>query len=270
MRKPRVLIKLGGAALVDESVLDIIAEALLTYRLEGVEVILVHGGGPAINAELTRRGIAWKFLNGQRVTTPEMMGVIESTLCGSVNRKVVRHLGAKGLPTVGFSGVDNQTLLCTPVSMELGLVGSVQSVNSEWIEALMRTPGSPIPVIAPIGVGKNGEPYNINADWAASYLAVALGCQHLIFWTDQMGILNTSGQLIPALTDLELEGLVEREVVTGGMLTKTNSILFALKNGVTTVRVMNGKDAVVGRKSDLIGTWCSMMSPKEVMTYAAV
>jgi len=270
MKKPRVLIKLGGAALVDDSVLDTISEALLTYRHEGVEVILVHGGGPAINAELTRRGISWKFLNGQRVTTPEMMCVIESTLCGSVNRQLVRHLGSKGLPTVGFSGVDNHTLMCKPVSMELGLVGAVQVVNCDWIEELLATTAEPIPVIAPIGIGVNGEAYNINADWAASYLAAALGVQHLIFLTDQMGILNSTGQLIPAMNQFELQLLVDRQIVTGGMLTKTNAILYALKNGVRTVRVMNGKDAVLGRKNDLVGTWCSMMSPKEVMHYAAV
>src|SRR5262245_9331012 len=128
MIRSRVLVKLGGAALVNEQVLDVVSATLKSIQSR-CQVILVHGGGPAINAELTRRGITWNFVNGQRVTTPEMMDVIETTLCGSVNRRLVRRLGAAGLPVVGFSGADQRTLLCTPAAEELGLVGSVRNVN---------------------------------------------------------------------------------------------------------------------------------------------
>lgn len=266
----RVLIKLGGAALVDDSVLDVVGAAVLSLRAQGMQVVLVHGGGPAINAELTRRGITWEFLHGQRVTTPEMMGVIESTLCGSVNRQLVRRLGAMGLPTLGFSGADRQTLKCVPVSKEHGLVGAVQIVNSDWIDDMINSPMAPVPVIAPIGVGEAGEAFNINADWAASYLATALDVDQLIFLTDQPGILDTQGKLIPSLKSDELQTLVDREVVKGGMLTKTLSILYALNEGVRSVRVMNGKDAFKGRTSSEVGTWCTKTTHKEVMTYVAV
>lgn len=256
MNNGRILIKLGGASLQDESVLSVVTEALKQYRKFGYQVILVHGGGPAINAELTRRGIEWSFVRGQRVTTPEMMDVIEMVLSGSINRKLVKHLCANGLPSVGFSGVDGQTLLCTQASIELGLVGNVEKVQAQWIESLLALPKAPFLVMAPLGTGTHGESYNINADWAASKMAAALNIKHLIFLTDQKGILNSQGQLISELSQENLQDLLDREVVTGGMFTKTQTILHALSNGVHAVRVMNAKDSLNGLWSDTVGTWC--------------
>ncbi|MEZ0392762.1 MAG: acetylglutamate kinase [Pseudobdellovibrionaceae bacterium] len=256
MKSSRILIKLGGASLQDETVLTTLTEALIQLRKYNYQVILVHGGGPAINAELTRRGITWNFLQGQRITTPEMMGVIESVLCGDVNRKLVRHLSSHGVPAVGLSGADGQTLLCKAASQELGQVGAIQEVMTQWIEGILKTEGSPVPVIAPIGVGAEGEAYNINADWAASHLASALKAEYLIFLTDQSGILNLQKNLIEKLTEDQLQTLVNQEVVTGGMLTKTRALQFALKHGVKAVRVMNTKDSVKGVWSDQVGTWC--------------
>ncbi|MGZ5279124.1 MAG: acetylglutamate kinase, partial [Pseudobdellovibrionaceae bacterium] len=242
MKSSRVLIKLGGASLQDETVLMTLSEALKQFRKYGYQVILVHGGGPAINAELTRRGIQWNFIQGQRVTTPEMMGVIEDVLGVEVNGKLVRHLEAEGIPAMGLSGADKKTLLCQAASTELGQVGAIQEVMTSWVESIFASSGNPIPVIAPIGVGLDGEAYNINADWAASYLATALNAEYLIFLTDQSGILDLQKQLIDRLSEDQLESLVSEEVVTGGMLTKTRALLYALKNGVKAVRVMNTKD----------------------------
>lgn len=261
MTPSRILIKLGGASLQDESVLHKFAETLKQYRKFGFEVIVVHGGGPAINAELTRRGISWKFIDGQRVTTPEMMEVIEMVLSGNINRKLVRFLNSQGLLSLGFSGVDGQTLICEQASQELGLVGSVVKVQSAWIEELLKIPGSPIPVLAPLGVGPQVsgaicESLNINADWAASRLAQALKAHYLVFLTDQSGILDNQGQLISKISCSGLQDLVQSQVVTGGMLTKVNTILSALKGGVQAVRVMNGQESLKGLWSDPIGTWC--------------
>ncbi len=267
MKSSRVLIKLGGASLQDDSVLMTLSNALKQFRKYGYQVILVHGGGPAINAELTRRGISWNFIQGQRVTTPEMMGVIESVLCGDVNTKVVQHLNQEGIPATGLSGADRQTLLCEAASTELGQVGAIQVVMTSKIEAILQQPGSPIPVIAPIGVGLGGETYNINADWAASHLAAALNAEYLIFLTDQSGILDLEKNLIDRLTNKDLENLMTQEVVTGGMLTKTRALQFALQNGVKAVRVMNSKDSINGLWSDKIGTWCV---PEEWAHHAAV
>jgi acetylglutamate kinase len=256
MKSSRVLIKLGGASLQDDSVLMTLSEALKQFRKYNYEVILVHGGGPAINAELTKRGIQWNFIQGQRVTTPEMMGVIQDVLCGDVNTKLVQHLEEQGIPAIGLSGAQEKTLLCQAASKELGQVGAIQAVMTAWIERTLARPGSPVPVIAPIGVGNEGESYNINADWAASHLAAALNAEYLIFLTDQSGILNLQKQLIERLSEQQLEDLVTQEVVTGGMLTKTRALQFALQHGVKAVRVMNTKDTIKGLWSDHIGTWC--------------
>src|SRR5262245_12214437 len=118
-QQPIVLIKLGGAALTESSTLQTTTQAIHKFRDEGYDVVLVHGGGPAINAELQARGIEWTFVNGQRVTTPLMMKSIESTLCGVVNRSLVRHFGVNGINAIGFSGVDHGTLLCSQASPEL-------------------------------------------------------------------------------------------------------------------------------------------------------
>lgn len=274
MKAPRVLIKVGGAALTEETTLNYVTEAIQQYRLDGHRVIVVHGGGPAINSELTRQGIEWKFLNGQRVTTPEMMGIIESTLCGQVNSMLVRHFVASGISAVGLSGADHRTLLCTPQSEELGLVGAIQQVNSMWIEELLRVSSYPVPVIAPVGVGLNGQAYNINADWAAARLASALQVDQLIFLTDQAGVLDSSKQVYQTLSESQINGLIEDGTVHGGMMTKMRSVLYALNAGIPKVRVMNGRDAAFACNSDTFGTSCVLntvqMQNERVEAYAAV
>jgi acetylglutamate kinase len=253
----RVLIKVGGAALKDDSVLETVTQAIQRYRRNSYKVVVVHGGGPAINAALEAKGIKWTFSDGQRVTSPEMMTVIETTLCGQVNRKLVRHMGGSGLPVVGFSGTDNHTLMCARQSEALGQVGQIQAVNCAWLEVLMRLPSAPIPVMAPIGIGHNGEAFNINADWAATKLAVALGVEQLIFLTDQKGILDGNKRLIEDTTPLELQALMDDGTIQGGMMTKTRSIIHARKSGIPLVRVLNGVDALDAVNDETIGTVCA-------------
>ena len=253
MKPSRVVIKLGGASLQDESVLATFTTALKEYRKYGYQVIVVHGGGPFINQELTKRNIQWNFHQGQRITTPEMIGVIEEVLHGKVNSQLVEHLKNEGIPAFGVSGAENNTLFCSQASAQLGLVGNIEHVNTERIENAML---DSVPVISTIGVGQKGEKYNINADWAASRIASALGAKYLIFLTDQKGILNEGMDLIPELSVSGLHTLIEEEIVQGGMLTKTKTILSALENGVKAVRVMNGKDCAKGLWSNHVGTWC--------------
>ncbi len=240
-----ILIKLGGAALQDASLVRSICEDLIRIRSVGISIVLVHGGGPAINEELTRRGITWDFFEGQRVTTPEMMEVIEATLCGTVNRKIVRTLNSAGVKAAGISGTDGRTLLCKVADPRLGQVGAVETVQTELIEAVLGLKdefGLPtIPVIAPIGLGKDGCAYNINADWAAVKVATALGVKKVFFLTDQDGILDGEGKLIQEVDGTELEGLIESEVVKGGMLAKTRTIIHALKRGVADVHILNAR-----------------------------
>lgn len=240
----RVLIKLGGAALQDEGLVAALCEDLSLIRGAGVNVVLVHGGGPAINAELERRGIAWTFMDGLRVTTPEMMEVIEMVLCGKVNRRIVRTLNRSSVRAIGLSGSDARTLFCKPMKKELGLVGEVTDVRPAAIEAILRTQDEgigTIPVIAPIGIGENGQAYNINADWAAVRIAEALDIDKVLFLTDQEGILGADGKLIGELDAGELEVLIEEGVVKGGMLAKVSTVLHALKNGVKDIHIFNAR-----------------------------
>lgn len=254
MTNNRVLIKIGGAALIDETVLDHVTKAVQALRRQGNKVAIVHGGGPAINAALTKAGITWTFVDGQRVTSPEMMDVIESTLCGNVNRKLVRHMGGAGLPVMGFSGTDNHTLMCSRSNEQLGQVGQIQAVNCAWIEVLMALPSAPVPILAPIGIGLNGEAFNINADWAATRLAGALNVEQLIFLTDQEGVLDQNKKLLKSISNAQLEALMADGTVQGGMMTKAKAILYARKNGIATVRVLNGNKALEAVNNEEIGT----------------
>ncbi len=260
MKTPRVLIKIGGAALADSSALNNVTHVVQSYREQGFDVILVHGGGPAINEELRRRGIEWTFVGGQRVTTPLMMKTIEDTLCGTVNGKIVRHFGVVGLSAIGFSGADHKTLLCSAQSAELGLVGKIDEVNTAWIEEILSLPSKPLPVIAPIGVGAAGESFNINADRAASALAVGLKVNELVFLTDQPGIYDEEGLIIRQVDSIGLENLIDAKIVTGGMLAKTQAILHALNGGVPSVKVTNARNDS--------GTQC-LISVVDVATVAA-
>lgn len=240
-----ILIKLGGAALQDEKLVQEICEDLTLIQAVGVSIVTVHGGGPSINRELEGRGISWEFVEGQRVTTPEMMDVIEMVLCGAMNRRIVRALNRSGVKAVGLSGADGGTLVCKKASAKLGQVGAIDQVDPTYIQAILQSRSESgqkaIPVIAPVGIGKKGEAFNINADWAASRIAQALGIQKVLYLTDQDGILDREKKLIPELDAGELESLIETGVVQGGMLAKARTILDALKNGVTDVHILNAR-----------------------------
>jgi acetylglutamate kinase len=234
-----ILIKLGGAALQDATIVQSLCQDLQAIRSVGLKVVLVHGGGPAINQELKARGIDWEFIDGQRVTTPAMMEVIEMVLCGLVNRRIVRALNAAGVRAIGMSGSDANLLLCQQASQKLGQVGKIDRVDAQVIHSVLNS--DTIPVIAPVGMSVEGEAFNINADWAASRIAQALGINKMLFLTDQDGILNARGTLIQELDAAQLESLVETNVVYGGMLAKAQTILSALGNGVQDVHVLNAR-----------------------------
>lgn len=257
-----LLIKLGGAALQEAERIEQICEDIYFIRSVGVKVVVVHGGGPSINAELKARGISWDFIDGQRVTTPEMMEVIEMVLCGLVNRRIVRNLNKSGVRSVGMSGSDASTLLCQPAGAKLGQVGLIQNVDVTLIHSMLNS--DTIPVIAPVGVGNQGEAFNINADWAASRIAQALGIRKVLFLTDQDGVLDKKGALLSELDAAELENLIETQVVTGGMLAKCQTVVHALRNGVEEVHIINAKKshALVTElfTSVGIGTVCRLRS----------
>ena len=234
-----VVIKLGGSALDNENVLSELSTTVAGYRTRGYRVVLIHGGGPAINKELNLRGITWSFINGQRVTTPEMIDVIDTVLSQQVNDRVVDSLRANGLPAAKLSGAANAILLCRQANAELGLVGQVEDVSTEQIiEVLTR---NEVPVIAPVGLGIDDTSlkFNVNADWAATKIAVALKAEKLIFLTDQNGILDGEKKLVKSADPRALEGMIEQGVVSGGMCTKVLAMMSALRHGVAQVRVLN-------------------------------
>jgi acetylglutamate kinase len=236
-----LLIKLGGAVLEDKNIVSTICDDLNRIRSVGVKVVLVHGGGPSINQELKIRGIQWEFIDGQRVTTPEMMDVIEMVLCGHVNQKLVRQLNGSGVPAIGLSGADSGTLLCAQASAKLGQVGRIDHVETKLIDSILAS--DTIPVIAPVGMGQEGAAFNVNADWAASRIAQALGIKKVLFLTDQDGILDVRGKVIPELDAAELEQIADKGIVHGGMLAKVQTVIHALRNGVTDVHILNARRA---------------------------
>jgi len=243
MMKQKVVIKLGGSSLQNFGVLQELVTLVAGYRHLKYDVVLVHGGGPAINQELTQRGIEWKFINGQRQTTHEMMAVIEDVLANKINSMVVNNLKAANIPALGLSGATANTLLCTQANAELMQVGKVEEVNVTEIEKCLRMKRSPTPVLAPIGIGAADEKYNINADWAAAKVAIALQADQLIFLTDQNGILDHDKQLVTHATPVQIDKMIEDGVISGGMYTKVMTMISALNAGVQKVRVLNASVA---------------------------
>lgn len=252
--KKRIVIKLGGASLQNGATLDQLALLVAGYRTQGCDIVVVHGGGPAINQELTARGIEWKFINGQRQTTPQMIGVIESVLAGKINAEVVQTLNAAGIQAAGLSGATADTLLCTQVNAELQQVGEVQKVNVRHIESLLALDGGTVVVLAPIGIGAEGEKYNINADWAAAKTAIALKAERLVFLTDQAGVLGANKQVVPQLTAAVAEKLIADGTISGGMSTKVMTMLNAVQRGVGCVCVLNATAATTLLSADFKGT----------------
>ncbi len=237
--KSKVVIKLGGASLQNFGTLQELVALIRKFRAKECDVVLVHGGGPAINQELTRRGIEWQFINGQRRTTLEMMEVINKVLAGDINKMLVSVLKTADIPAVSLSGAAQYILKCTRSSEELLQVGSIEKVYADVICEVLCREDSPVPVIAPIGFGSDGEKYNINADWAAVKIAIALKADQVIFLTDQNGILDQNKQLIAIATPALIHELISRQVIFGGMYTKAMTMLAGLEAGIQNVRVLN-------------------------------
>jgi acetylglutamate kinase len=244
------VIKLGGAAL-KESLSDArLYEAVATARAAGSlpRLVVVHGGGPEINKLAEKLGLKSEFIDGQRVTSPEFMEVVEMVLRGKVNPALVRGFLRKGLVALGLTGVDLGLFECAPEDARLGRVGHVKRVLVSALEPLLKN--AVVPVVAPIGVFKEGpaagETCNVNADLAASRLAVDLKADRLLFLTDKDGILDSGGAVIRSLSLASLKDLYSSSTVSGGMKVKVRAILEVLEaNPSCKVEVMNGLDPAV-------------------------
>lgn len=254
MMKQRIVIKLGGSALQNPETVLQLAELVRGYQKRRYQVVIVHGGGPAINAELTRRGITWQFINGQRQTTPEMMAVVNHVLAGVVNSELVKRLQATGTFALGLSGADDKILFCTQANPELMQVGLVETVDTAAIEKALANSIDRVPVIAPIGFGASEEKFNVNADWAATKIAMALTAKKLIFLTDQVGILDANKEIVKRANPKRINRMITEGTISGGMFTKVQAMMMALDAGVKQVRVLHASNAAQALNSELVGT----------------
>ena len=245
------VIKYGGHAMSDERLKESFALDVIMLRSLGINTVIVHGGGPQINETLKRYGIVSEFVRGMRVTDAETMSVVEMVLVGQVNKEVVGYLNQHGGRAVGLSGKDGNLLQARKLMQEMpgedgrieqvdiGYVGDVVKVNNDLIKILEQ--GGYLPVIAPVGVGPEGECYNINADLVAGRVAAALNAEKLILLTDTPGVLDSDKQLIPTIAVAEMHRLIEAEAITGGMIPKVVCCADALQDGVKKAHIIDGR-----------------------------
>jgi acetylglutamate kinase len=247
-----VVIKYGGHAMVDEQLKEDFARDVTLLKFIGLNPVVVHGGGPQINTVLQQMGIESKFVKGMRLTDTPTMDVVEMVLGGKVNKAIVAQINRQGGKAVGLSGKDGGLVQATklqivyqddvskpPEIIDPGHVGQVTEVNPEVIHTL--TQQGFIPIIAPVGVGDNGETYNINADLVACKIAIALSAGRLIFLTDVDGVFDSKGTLISSIDAAAARQLVTSGSITGGMIPKIECALEALEQGVEKVPIINGK-----------------------------
>ncbi|KIX11688.1 acetylglutamate kinase [Dethiosulfatarculus sandiegensis] len=247
-----IVVKYGGHAMVDEELKESFALNLILLRTVGIYPVVVHGGGPQIGNLLKRLDIESEFVDGMRVTSPEVMDVVKMVLIGEVNTSIVAMLNQHGGNAVGLSGhsaglVQAEKLKLTkrvkdgqpPEIVDLGLVGKPMTVNPQVLQTLEH--GKFIPVIAPVGQGPDGESLNINADLVASALASGLRAQKLVLLTDTPGVMGDKQNLISEMTKVQARELMDKQTVTGGMIPKLNCCLDALDHGVASAHIIDGR-----------------------------
>lgn len=244
-----IVIKYGGNAMTDEHLKDCFAQDVVLLKLVGMNPVVVHGGGPQINEMLDKLGKKGEFIQGMRVTDEETMDVVEMVLGGQVNKEIVNLINRHGGKAVGLTGQDGNFIHAHKLLMEdmqdpsktidVGQVGEISAIDPSIINFLDS--GDFIPVVAPIGVGSQGETYNINADVVAGKLAEILNAEKLILLTNTPGVLDKHGQLLTGLTPKQIDDLVADGTLSGGMLPKIGSALDAARSGVKSVHIIDGR-----------------------------
>lgn len=244
-----IVIKYGGNAMTDEHLKQCFAQDVVLLKLVGMNPVVVHGGGPQINDMLDKLGKKGEFIQGMRVTDEETMDVVEMVLGGQVNKEIVNLINRHGGKAVGLTGQDGNFIHAHKLMMEdlndpskmidVGQVGEISGIDPSIINFLDS--GDFIPVVAPIGVGKDGETYNINADVVAGKLAEILNAEKLILLTNTPGVLDKGGELLTGLTPNEIDRLVADGTLSGGMLPKISSALDAARSGVKAVHIIDGR-----------------------------
>jgi acetylglutamate kinase len=249
MRKLRgqtIVIKYGGNAMINEDLKQSVMDDVTLLKYIGINPILVHGGGPDINDMLGRMDIESHFVNGLRYTDTETMKVAQMVLIGKTNKEIVSNLNAKGAKAIGICGIDGNLIEAEKMTtdkngdpIDVGFVGRIKKINTKVIEMLAND--EYIPVIAPIGVGADGESYNINADTVAAEVAVALKASKLITLTDVPGVLDNEKNLISILDEKSIAEYVDSGAITGGMIPKINGCLDTVQRGVRRAHIIDGR-----------------------------
>ncbi len=245
-----VVIKYGGNAMVDELLKSSFAQDIVLLKQVGVNPVIVHGGGPQIGRLLERIGKESTFIQGMRVTDSETMDVVQMVLGGLVNKEIVSLINTHGGRAVGLTGKDGGLINArrlelvsqseqTSEIIDLGHVGEIESIDPSVVK--MLDDDDFIPVIAPVGVGKDGASYNINADIVAGKLAAVLGAEKLLLLTNTPGVLDQNGELLTGLTASSTDQLINEGVIHGGMLPKVDCALDAVKSGVKTSHIIDGR-----------------------------
>ncbi|MBM7069961.1 acetylglutamate kinase [Actibacterium sp. 188UL27-1] len=234
-----VVIKFGGNAMGNDAAMSDFARDIVLMSQVGIRPVIVHGGGPMINGMLDRLNLDSTFVKGKRVTDAATIEVVEMVLSGRVNKRIVQAINQEGGRAVGLSGKDANMIVCDPADPALGFVGDPVKVTPDVLHQ-MHGAGI-IPVVAPIGTGREGETFNINGDTAAGAIAAALKADRLLLLTDVAGVKNADGQVVTELTPEHVEHLTAEGVIAGGMIPKTETALSAIQNGVRAVVILDGR-----------------------------
>jgi len=237
-----VVIKYGGNAMINDELKHAVMSDIVMLSLCGIKIVLVHGGGPEINAMLEKTGKEPRFINGLRHTDKETMDIVQMVLCGKVNKDLTDLLCSHGGKAIGLCGLDNGLLEARQFSEELGFVGEIEKVNSAVINNALDN--GFIPVIATVATGNNNDVYNINADTAASRIAAEMGADNLILMTDVKGILEDKDDedtLIYNINLSEVPLMKDKGIITGGMLPKIDCCVEAVRRGVKKSNIIDGR-----------------------------
>ena len=248
-RGATIVVKYGGNAMIDDELKENFARDVVLLKLVGMNPVVVHGGGPQIDDLLKRVGKKGEFVQGMRVTDAETMDVVEMVLGGQVNKEIVNLINQHGGHAVGLTGKDGAFIRAKKMlvrgpgdsdeKIDIGQVGEVEAIDPRIIETLLA--GGFIPVIAPIGFGARGESYNINADLVAGKVAEVLKAEKLVVLTNTPGVFDKNGNLLTGLTARKVDELFADGTISGGMLPKISSALDAVKNGVNTCHIIDGR-----------------------------
>ncbi len=242
-----VVIKFGGNAMINEDLKNSVMKDIVLLKFIGINPVVVHGGGPEINKALQQYDVKSDWVNGLRVTDKFTMEIAQMVLMGKTNKQIVSGINAKGGKALGFCGIDGKLIECKKhyeevdgQQVDIGYVGEITKVNTDMLKIVAQD--AYIPVIAPIGIGPDGESYNINADTVAGEIAASLGAEKLILLTDTEGIKNTlTNELLYVLTIDEVHKLIGEGIITGGMIPKVLGCIDAINKGVNRTHIIDGR-----------------------------